>query len=78
MKRGSRFHEKGWTNESQDMFTERLKMADLNAVHKSPESPWGITKARNPEKWGVQIQDEEIAAFFKIIREEDEATLHES
>lgn len=43
-------------------------MADLNAVHKSPESPWGITKARNPEKWGVQIPDEEIAAFFKDVR----------
>lgn len=40
-------------------------MADLNAVHKSAQSPYGRTKARFPEKWGVQIPDEEIAAFFK-------------
>ena len=39
-------------------------MADLNAVHKSAQSPYGKTKARYPEKWGVQIPDEEIAAFF--------------
>lgn len=39
-------------------------MADLNAVHKSAQSPYGRTKARYPEKWGVQIPDEEIAAFF--------------
>jgi uncharacterized phage-associated protein len=40
-------------------------MADLNAVHKSAQSPYGRTKARFPEKWGAQIPDEEIAAFFK-------------
>lgn len=40
-------------------------MADLNAVHKSAQSPYGRTKARYPEKWGVQIPDEEIAAFFR-------------
>ena len=40
-------------------------MADLNAVHKSAQSPYGRTKARFPEKWGTQIPDEEIAAFFK-------------
>lgn len=40
-------------------------MADLNAVHKSAQSPYGRTKARYPEKWGAQIPDEEIAAFFK-------------
>lgn len=40
-------------------------MADLNAVHKGDRSPYGRTKARYPEKWGVQIPDEEIAAFFR-------------
>jgi len=40
-------------------------MADLNAVHKGPESPYGITRARFPEKWGTQIPDEEIAEFFR-------------
>ena len=40
-------------------------MADLNAVHKSAQSPYGRTLAKYPEKWGVQIPDEEIAAFFR-------------
>lgn len=40
-------------------------MADLNAVHKGAQSPYGRTKARFPEKWGVPIPDEEIAAFFR-------------
>ncbi len=40
-------------------------MADLNAVHKSAQSPYGRTKARFPERWGAQIPDDEIAAFFK-------------
>lgn len=40
-------------------------MADLNAVHKSAQSPWGRTKTLFSEKWGVQIPDEEIAAFFR-------------
>ena len=40
-------------------------MTDLNAVHKSAQSPYGKTKARYPEKWGVQIPDEEITAFFR-------------
>ena len=40
-------------------------MADLNAVHKSDRSPYGKTKARCPEKWGMQIPDEEIAEFFR-------------
>lgn len=39
-------------------------MADLCAVHKSARSPWGRTKAQFPEKWGTQIPDGEIAAFF--------------
>ena len=39
-------------------------MADLCAVHKSARSPWGRTKTLFSEKWGVQIPDEEIAAFF--------------
>ena len=43
-------------------------MADLNMVHKSARSPYGRTKARCPEKWGVQIPDEEIAAFFCRVR----------
>lgn len=41
-------------------------MADLNAVHKSAQSPYGKTKARFPEKWGVQIPDEDIAEFFRM------------
>ena len=41
-------------------------MADLNAVHKSAQSPYGRTKALFPDKWGVQIPDEEIAAFFRM------------
>ena len=41
-------------------------MADLNAVHKSAQSPYGRTRARFPEKWGMQIPDEEIAAFFRV------------
>ena len=45
-------------------------MADLNAVHKSAQSPYGRTKARYPEKWGVQIPDEEIAAFFHGFKKE--------
>ena len=40
-------------------------MADLNAIHKGAQSPYGRTKARFPEKWGVQIPDEEIAEFFR-------------
>ena len=40
-------------------------MADLNAVHKSAQSPYGRTKARFPEKWGTQIPDDEITAFFR-------------
>ena len=40
-------------------------MADLCAVHKSARSPWGRTKTLFSEKWGVQIPDEEIAAFFR-------------
>lgn len=41
-------------------------MADLNAVHKSDRSPYGKTKARCQEKWGMQIPDEEIAEFFRM------------
>ena len=40
-------------------------MADLNAVHKGERSPYGKTRARFPEKWGMQIPDEEIAEFFR-------------
>ena len=40
-------------------------MADLNVIHKGAQSPYGRTKARFPEKWGVQIPDEEIAMFFR-------------
>ncbi|MBR6038167.1 MAG: hypothetical protein IKP53_05495, partial [Candidatus Methanomethylophilaceae archaeon] len=39
-------------------------MADLNAIHKGTQSPYGRTKAKYPDKWGTQIPDEEIAAFF--------------
>lgn len=44
-------------------------MADLNAVHKSAQSPYGKTKARFPEKWGVQIPDEDIAEFFRMKKD---------
>ena len=40
-------------------------MADLNAVHKGAKSPYGRMVARYPDKWGTQIPDEEIAAFFR-------------
>lgn len=40
-------------------------MADLNAVHKGEKSPYGKTRERFPEKWGMQIPDEEIAEFFR-------------
>ena len=40
-------------------------MYDLDAVHKGAQSPYGRTKAKHPGKWGVQIPDEEIAAFFR-------------
>lgn len=40
-------------------------MADLSAVHKCERSPYGKTRARCGEKWGVQIPDEEIAEFFR-------------
>ena len=39
-------------------------MADLNAVHKGEGSPYAHMMSRFPEKWGTQIPDEEIAAFF--------------
>lgn len=41
-------------------------MADLNAVHKGERSPYGKTRARYPEKWGMPIPDEEIAEFFRM------------
>ena len=40
-------------------------MADLNAVHKGAKSPYGRMVARFPDKWGTQMPDEEIAAFFR-------------
>ena len=40
-------------------------MADLNAIHKSPQSPYGVTRAQSPDKWGAQIPDELIGEFFK-------------
>ena len=40
-------------------------MADLNAVHKGAGSPYGRMMAKFPDKWGMQIPDEEIAAFFR-------------
>ena len=40
-------------------------MADLNAVHKGAKSPYGKMVARFPDKWGTQIPDEEIEAFFR-------------
>lgn len=43
-------------------------MADLNAVHKGEGSPYAHMLSRYPEKWGTQIPDEEIAAFFRRRR----------
>ena len=40
-------------------------MADLNAVHKGAKSPYGKMIAKFPDKWGKQIPDEDIAAFFR-------------
>ena len=40
-------------------------MADLNAVHKGEGSPYAHMMTKFPEKWGTQIPDEEIAAFFR-------------
>ena len=40
-------------------------MADLNAVHKGAKSPYGKMVAKYPDKWGTQIPDEDIAAFFR-------------
>lgn len=40
-------------------------MADLNAVHKGAGSPYAHTLSQFPDKWGTQIPDEEIAAFFR-------------
>ncbi len=40
-------------------------MADLNAVHKGAQSPYGRVLSQNPEKWGTPIPDEAIAEFFR-------------
>ena len=45
-------------------------MADLNAVHKSPGSPYGKAKAKSPGRWGAQIPDEDIAVFFNMKNSE--------
>lgn len=39
-------------------------MADLNACHRSVQSPYGKTLRKNPDKWGTQIDDGLIADFF--------------
>ena len=39
-------------------------MVDLNACHKCKGSPYGKTVSRNPDKWGVQIDDGLIRDFF--------------
>lgn len=39
-------------------------MADLNACHKGKTSPYGKTVAKNPDKWGVAIDDALIAEQF--------------
>jgi len=40
-------------------------MADLNAVHKGPRSPFGRMLARYPDQWGTRIPDEDIADYFR-------------
>lgn len=40
-------------------------MADLNAVHKGAQSPYGKILSQNPDKWGTLIPDEVIAEFFR-------------
>lgn len=39
-------------------------MVDLNACHKGKCSPYGMTVSRNPNHWGVQIEDGLILDFF--------------
>lgn len=41
-------------------------MSELTAVHKGPDSPYGITVRENPEKWGTQIADKLIGEFFEL------------
>ena len=40
-------------------------MSDLNAVHRGAGSPYAHVLSQFPDKWGTQIPDEEIAAFFR-------------
>ena len=40
-------------------------MVDLNACHKGKSSPYGKTVSRNPDHWGVQIEDNLIQDFFR-------------
>ena len=39
-------------------------MVDLNACHKGKSSPYGKTISKNPDHWGVQIEDGLIMDFF--------------
>lgn len=43
-------------------------MVDLNACHKGKGSPYGKTVSRNPDHWGVQIEDNLIQDFFRNAR----------
>ena len=43
-------------------------MVDLNACHKGKGSPYGKTISRNPDHWGVQIEDRLILDFFSRNR----------
>lgn len=39
-------------------------MVDLNACHKGKSSPYGKTISKNPDHWGIQIEDGLILDFF--------------
>lgn len=40
-------------------------MVDLNLCHKGASSPYGKTVRKNPDKWGMQIEDNLIKDFFQ-------------
>ena len=53
-------------------------MADLNSCHKGKGSPYGKTVAKNPDKWGVAIDDCLIAEQFSNGRKKASANAEKS
>lgn len=43
-------------------------MTDLNICHKGESSPYGKTVKKNPDRWGIQIEDNLIKDFFSRAR----------